>query len=68
MQDATKHSQKAPGLVNAPMGCSYALLQTCVRRAINAIGLDCSISFVHQMRRSRGLVYDLMEPWRTKSD
>ncbi|MDG7001549.1 MAG: CRISPR-associated endonuclease Cas1, partial [Nitrososphaerota archaeon] len=43
-------------------------LQTYVRRATNAIGLDNSIPFVHEMGKSRGLVYDLMELWRTNSD
>ena len=64
----TEHNQKAPDFVNALMNYSYALLQTYVRRAINSIGLDNSIPFVHEMRKSRGLVYDLMELWRTNSD
>jgi CRISPR-associated protein Cas1 len=62
------HNQKAPDFVNAPMNYSYALLQTYVRRAINSIGLDNSIPFVHEMGKSRGLVFDLMELWRTNSD
>ena len=64
----TEHNQRAPDFVNALMNYSYALLQTYVRRAINAIGLDNSIPFVHEMGNSRGLVYDLMELWRTNSD
>jgi CRISPR-associated protein Cas1 len=64
----TEHNQKAPDFVNALLNYSYALLQTCVRRAINAIGLDNSIPFVHEMGKSRGLVFDLMELWRTNSD
>jgi len=64
----TEHNQKAPDFVNALMNYSYALLQTYVRRAINAIGLDNSIPFVHEMGQSTGLVYDLMELWRTNSD
>ena len=64
----TEHNQKAPDFVNALMNYSYALLQTYVRRVINSIGLDNSIPFVHDMRNSRGLVYDLMELWRTNSD
>ncbi|MDG6912918.1 MAG: CRISPR-associated endonuclease Cas1 [Nitrososphaerota archaeon] len=64
----TEHNQKAPDFVNALMNYSYALLQTYVRRATNAIGLDNSIPFVHEMGQSRGLVYDLMELWRTNSD
>ena len=64
----TEHNQRAPDFVNALMNYSYALLQTYVRRAVNAIGLDNSIPFVHEMGNSRGLVYDLMELWRTNSD
>lgn len=64
----TEHNQKAPDFVNALMNYSYALLQTYVRRATNAIGLDNSIPFVHEMGQSRALVYDLMELWRTNSD
>ena len=64
----TEHNQRAPDFVNALMNYSYALLQTYVRRAVNAIGLDNSIPFVHEMGNSRGLVYDVMELWRTNSD
>jgi CRISP-associated protein Cas1 len=64
----TEHNQRAPDFVNALMNYSYALLQTYVRRAINAIGLDNTIPFVHEMGNSRGLVYDMMELWRTNSD
>jgi CRISP-associated protein Cas1 len=62
------HNQGAPDFVNALMNYSYALLQTYVRRALNSIGLDNSIPFVHEMGKSTGLVYDLMELWRTNSD
>jgi len=34
----------------------------------DAIGLDNSIPFVHEMGKSTGLVYDLMELWRSNSD
>lgn len=64
----TEHNQSAPDFVNALMNYSYALLQTYTRRAINAIGLDSSIPFVHEMGKSTGLVYDLMELWRTNAD
>jgi hypothetical protein len=43
-------------------------LQTYVKRAINSIGLDNSIPFLHDMTPSRGLVYDMMELWRTNCD
>lgn len=64
----TEHNQRAPDFVNALMNYSYALLQTYTRRTINAIGLDNSIPFVHEMGKSTGLVYDFMELWRTNAD
>src|SRR5271157_4400456 len=62
------HNERAPDFVNALLNYSYALLQTYVRRAINSVGLDSTIPFVHEMGKSRGLVFDLMELWRTNSD
>ncbi len=52
----------------ALLNYSYALLQTYVRRAISSIGLDNSIPFLHDMRKNYGLVYDMMELWRTNGD
>lgn len=63
-----EHNQKAPDFVNAMMNYSYALLQTYARRAINSIGPENSIPFVHDMGKNTGSVYDLMELWRTNSD
>lgn len=62
------NSMHAPDLPNALLNYSYAILQTYVRRAINAIGLDNSIPFLHDLRNNTGLVYDLMELWRTNCD
>jgi CRISPR-associated protein Cas1 len=62
------HNQGAPDIVNCLLNYSYGILQTYVRRAINSVGLDDTIPFVHEMAKSRGLVYDLMELWRTSAD
>jgi CRISPR-associated protein Cas1 len=62
------HNQGACDITNCLLNYSYGILQTYCRRAINAVGLDTSIPFVHEMGNSRGLVYDLMELWRTNSD
>lgn len=67
-RNSTKNNSRAPDFVNALVNYSYALLKTYVRRAINSIGLDNSIPFLHDMRRNTGLVYDLMELWRVNSD
>ena len=55
-RNSTKNNSKAPDFVNALMNYSYALLKTYIRRAINSIGLDNSIPFLHDMRRNTGLV------------
>jgi CRISP-associated protein Cas1 len=62
------HNQKAPDFVNALLNYSYAILQTYVRRAINSVGLEASIPFIHEMGHSAGLAFDLMELWRTNAD
>ena len=67
-RNSTKNNSKAPDFVNALMNYSYALLKTYIRRAINSIGLDNSIPFMHDLRRNTGLVYDLMELWRINAD
>jgi len=63
-----KRNMHAPDLPNGLLNYSYALLQTYVRRALNSIGLDNSIPFLHDLRRNTGLVYDIMELWRTNCD
>ncbi len=64
-----KSNMRAPDLVNALLNYSYACLQTYVRRAINSVGLDDSIPFLHDMiHATTGLVYDLMELWRVNAD
>ena len=67
-RNQTKSNMHAPDLPNGLLNYSYALLQTYVRRAINSIGLDNAIPFLHDLRRNHGLVYDLMELWRTNCD
>jgi len=66
---ATKNNMHASDLVNSLLNYSYAVLQTYVRRAINSIGLDNTIPFLHYLRKGQtGLVYDLMELWRANCD
>ena len=67
-RNQTKSNMHSADLPNGLLNYAYALLQTYVRRAINSIGLDNSIPFLHDLRRNTGLVYDLMELWRTNCD
>jgi len=51
--------------VNALLNYGYAFLQSSVRRAVNATGLDASVGFIHEDKPSTTpLVYDLQEPFR----
>jgi len=50
---------------NALLNYGYAFLQSCVRRAINATGLDAGVGFLHEDKAATTpLVYDFQEPFR----
>ena len=47
------------------MNYGYAILESEIRKSINAIGLDYSIGFLHEISQSRTpLVYDIQELFR----
>jgi CRISPR-associated protein Cas1 len=51
--------------VNALLNYSYALLESVVKKYVNAIGLDPSIGFLHEIAKSKSpLVYDVQELFR----
>ena len=51
--------------INALLNYGYAILESEIRKAINAIGLDYSIGFLHEINQSRTpLVYDVQELFR----
>jgi CRISPR-associated protein Cas1 len=51
--------------VNALLNYGYAILESMVRKDINAIGLDVSIGYLHEIAPSKHpLVYDLQELFR----
>ena len=51
--------------INALLNYGYAILESEIRKAINAIGLDYSIGFLHEINPSRTpLVYDVQELFR----
>ena len=51
--------------INAMLNYGYAVLETLVRKYINAVGLDPTIGFLHEINASKTpLVYDLQELYR----
>lgn len=60
----------ANDLTNSLLNYDYAILKTYVGRAINAVGLDNSISFLHFISKGEhsSLTFDLMELWRVNID
>ena len=51
--------------INALLNYGYAILESEIRKAINAVGLDYSIGFLHEINQSRtSLVYDIQELFR----
>ena len=51
--------------INALLNYGYAILESEIRKAINSIGLDYSIGFLHEINQSRTpLVYDVQELFR----
>ena len=51
--------------INALLNYGYAILESEIRKAINLIGLDYSIGFLHEINQSRtSLVYDIQELFR----
>ena len=51
--------------INALLNYGYAILESEIRKAINGVGLDYSIGFLHEIFQSRTpLVYDLQELFR----
>ena len=51
--------------INALLNYGYAILESEIRKSINAIGLDYSVGFLHEINQSRTpLVYDIQELFR----
>jgi CRISPR-associated protein Cas1 len=51
--------------VNSLLNYGYAILESECRRALNSVGLEPTISFLHEARQTKHpLVYDLQEPYR----
>jgi CRISPR-associated protein Cas1 len=63
----TKHNNNASDPVNSALNYGYGFLQAECRKAINAVGLEPSVGFLHEFAdhsTKQSLCYDLMEPFR----
>ncbi len=63
-RNGRRHSwnMNASDEINALLNYGYAILESEIRKGINAIGLDSSIGFLHELKDGRSsLVYDLQE-------
>jgi len=50
---------------NALLNYGYAILESECRKAVNSVGLEPTVGFLHEARQTKyPLVYDLMEPYR----
>jgi CRISPR-associated protein Cas1 len=51
--------------VNVLLNYGYAVLESQCRKALNSVGLEPTVGFLHEARRTKyPLVYDLQEPYR----
>jgi CRISPR-associated protein Cas1 len=51
--------------VNSLLNYGYAILESECRRALNSVGLEPTMGFLHEARQTKHpLVYDLQEPFR----
>jgi len=58
-------AQSATDPVNALLNFGYSLIEARVRHAVNSVGLEPSVGFLHETAASKlPLIYDLQEPFR----
>jgi len=66
-----KHQYNASDPVNLALNYAYGVLEGECRRAVNTVGLEPSIGFLHDFadyQTKQSLVYDLQEPFRWLAD
>ena len=62
---ANSRNYNASDEINALLNYGYAILESEIKKAINSVGLDYSIGFLHEINQSRTpLVYDIQELFR----
>jgi CRISPR-associated protein Cas1 len=67
----TTHQNNASDPVNLALNYAYGVLEGECRRAINGVGLESAVGFLHDFsgyQTKQSLVYDLMEPFRWLAD
>jgi CRISPR-associated protein Cas1 len=67
----TTHQNNASDPVNLALNYAYGVLEGECRRAINTVGLEPSVGFLHEFssyQTKQSLVYDLQEPFRWIAD
>jgi CRISPR-associated protein Cas1 len=67
----SSHQNNASDPVNLALNYAYGVLEGECRRAINAVGLEPSVGFLHETsgyQTKQSLVYDLQEPFRWLAD
>jgi CRISPR-associated protein Cas1 len=59
------HQMNASDPVNTLLNYGYAILETHCRKALNSVGLEPTVGFLHEARQTKyPLVYDFQEPYR----
>jgi CRISPR-associated protein Cas1 len=67
----SSHQNNASDPVNLALNYGYGFLEGEVRKAINSVGLEPSVGFLHDFsdyQTKQSLVYDLQEPFRWLTD
>jgi CRISPR-associated protein Cas1 len=67
----TSHQNNASDPVNLALNYAYGVLEGECRAAINTVGLETSVGFLHETsgyQTKQSLVYDLQEPFRWIAD
>jgi len=67
----TSHQNNASDPVNLALNYAYGVLEGECRAAINTVGLESSVGFLHETsgyQTKQSLVYDLQEPFRWIAD
>ena len=67
----TSHQNNASDPVNLALNYAYGVLEGECRAAINTVGLEPSVGFLHETsdyQTKQSLVYDLQEPFRWIAD
>jgi CRISPR-associated protein Cas1 len=59
------HQMNASDPFNALLNYGYAILESQCRKALNSVGLEPTVGFLHEARQAKyPLVYDFQEPYR----